>query len=99
MPVDPVLLRARALALLQDAEAIDGMKPYLIVHSHEYGESVYVGWGSKKPDETAAARLLDAEFEPDRGETIEIHDDLTLSELTGTAPASLIDCSLECSVA
>lgn len=36
-------LRTKALACLQEAQAIDGLKPYCIIHRHEYGTSAYLG--------------------------------------------------------
>ena len=58
-------LRVQALALLQQAQQLDGLKPFLIHHSHQYGTTGYLVWGTEEPDEVTAAKLLDSEYEPD----------------------------------
>jgi hypothetical protein len=76
-------MREQALGLLQMAQAIDGRRPYLVTHTHECGSSGYVIWHTHAPTEKQAAALLDAQFEPDRNESLTIEDNLTLRELTG----------------
>ena len=80
-------LRSQALACLQEAQAIDGLKPYCIIHRHEYGTSAYLGWFKKDPASKEAASILDTEFEPKRGEELSIEESFTLEELTGLSPA------------
>jgi len=39
-------MRKEALALLEKAESLDGLKPKIIMHQHEYGQSGYIGWSN-----------------------------------------------------
>lgn len=78
-------LRVQALALLQQAQQLDGLKPFFIQHNHEYGFSGYLVWGTEEPDEDTAAKMLDSEYEPAKQEGIDIHSDLTLEEIAGTS--------------
>ncbi len=82
---DPLALRQNALDLLKRASEIDGKKPFVVVHSHEYGETTYMHWSKGQPDEVAAANLLDSKYEPDRGESLLITDegDISLEALVG----------------
>jgi hypothetical protein len=83
-----LILRSKALALLQEAQALDGLKPFTVTHHHSYGASTYVLWAETQPSEDEAEAVLDAEFEPDRDETLEIEDNFTLEEMTGVATTS-----------
>lgn len=80
-------LRAQALALLEQAQAIDGLKPFVVMHDHEFGASGYVCWFDREPRQEEAEAILETEFEPDRGERLQV-DSLTLAELAGTAVSS-----------
>lgn len=83
-------LRAQAQGLLQEAQALDGLEPFKVTHQHECGASVYLVWSDDRPSEADACLVLDAEFEEDRNESIDIDIDtgLMLEEMTGVAPAS-----------
>lgn len=81
-------LRVQALGLLQEAQALDGLRLFVVTHHHEYGASVYLVWSDDSPSEEDACLVLDAEFEEDRNESIDIDPSLTLEEMTGVAPAS-----------
>lgn len=83
-------LREQAMALLRQAELLDGLKPYFIFHQHEYGGSAYLAWSTRPLREVDAASVLDCEFEPERGETLYVEDQLTLDELVGISPGSRI---------
>lgn len=78
-------LRTKALALLEEAATLDGLKPYSVTHRHEYGASTYLLWSLDEPDEDDAVKVLDADYEPDEGEELDIETSLTLEELTGVA--------------
>lgn len=78
-------LRTKALALLKEAATLDGLKPYGVTHHHAYGASTYLLWAAEVPNEDEATRVLDAEYEPDKDEEINIETSLTLEELTGVA--------------
>lgn len=85
-------MRNEALALLKKAEEVDGLKPYAIVHEHEYGASTYIGWCEREPTEEQAIAILDnndVDFEEDRGENLTICE-LTVDEMCGADPASVI---------
>lgn len=81
------MLRALAKSLLERAEQLDGLQPYVITHSHRFGQTVYTAWSAGAPNEQQMASLLEEEFEEDRGETLESHR-MEIAELTGTAPKS-----------
>lgn len=76
-------LREQARKLLQQANELDGLQPFLIIHEHDYGVSGYLAWSESRLSEKAAAEILDSEFEPDRGEVLHVLDDFTLEEITG----------------
>lgn len=78
-------LRNKALALLEEAAALDGLKPFSVTHRHEYGASTYLLWAPDAPDEDDAAKALDADYEPDKGEELDIETSFTLEELIGVA--------------
>ena len=84
-------LRTQALALLQQAAAIDGLKPFGVTHWHDSGASTYIVWATAAPGEAEASKVLESEFEPDQGERLEIEDAFTLDELTGVAVWTRID--------
>lgn len=80
-------LRAKALELLQRAESLDGLQPVVVIHSQQYGNTIYLGWTDSNNGmltEEQAESLLDSEFEEDLGESLTISNDLTLEELCGT---------------
>lgn len=80
-------LRTKALGLLQEAQALDGLKPFIVNHRHEYGSTSYMCWFNQEPTADEAADVLVCVFEPDRGEEINI-ESVTLDELTGVSLSS-----------
>lgn len=78
-------LRTTALALLEEAAALDGLQPFSVTHRHQYGASTYLFWAADAPDEDSAAKALEADYEPDKGEELDIEPSFTLEELTGVA--------------
>lgn len=87
---DPQILRAKAFALMKEAEAIDGLKPYLISHRHEFGMAGYIGWANTEVTTLMASSILDSPFEEGKGKFLSIEDRITLDELTGVLPSSLM---------
>ncbi|MHB8742037.1 MAG: hypothetical protein ACYC9L_02845 [Sulfuricaulis sp.] len=83
-------LRAQAQGLLEMAHAIDGRLPYLAIHEHAYGVSGYVLWHTRPPTQKQASAMLDAQFEPERGENLTIDASLTLVEVTGCGASHVI---------
>ncbi len=77
-------LRVQALALLQQAQQLDGLYPYLVHHSHEYNFTGYLVWASG-PDlsEEAAATVLESSFEPEKNESLDIESGISLEEIAG----------------
>lgn len=82
-------LRAQAQGLLDQAAAIDGLKPYCVVHEHEFGVSTYLIWHTTQLTQQMAEGLLDSEFEPERGEQLTVHEDFTSAELAGVGSAQV----------
>lgn len=87
-------LRARALALLQEARELDGLRPFAVTHRHKFGSSTYLLWAARTPQEHEAAAGLDADYEPDR-EELAIEEGLTLEQLAGVALESRLPSILE----
>ena len=85
-----LVLRAKALAALQEAAAIDGLKPFIVTHSHEYGASIYLVWASESLREENVNEALDCDYEPDRGEELCI-DAPPLEDLVGLTPSRRLD--------
>lgn len=83
--------RVQALGLMQQAHAADGLRPFVVTHMHRFGSSAYLVWAPEQPTEDQASRVLDAQFEPARLETLEIETNLLLEELCGVAVASRLD--------
>lgn len=81
-------LRTQAQALLEEAQALDGLKPYAVVHDHQYGVSCYLAWCDREPSQTQAESILDCEFEADRSESLHVLSDMTIAELCGVSLAS-----------
>lgn len=79
--------RMQAMALLREATDLDGLSAYAVHHRHEHGGSSYVLWSKNQPNEAEAQGVLDAPFEPDRGEDLAV-DTLTLEELVGISRVS-----------
>lgn len=80
-------LRAQALALLQEASSLDGLRPFVASHRHAYGDTTYMLWASRTPAQEDLSAILDAEFEPEKGECIVIEENLSLEAVAGTDPA------------
>ncbi|MBK6616450.1 hypothetical protein [Ottowia sp.] len=80
-------LRVQALALLQQAQELDGLHPFLIHHSHQYIGTSYLVWAQTEPDEETAAKMLDSQYEPEKNEGLHIESGVTLEEIAGTSVA------------
>ena len=88
---DPAILRSQALALMREAQSIDGLRPFLVIHEHKGGGTPYIAWATSEPTVEQAASILESEFEPEREEFLTVDDSLRLEEMTGTAPSSIIE--------
>lgn len=85
---ESLVLRTQALGLLQQAEAIDGLKPYIVMHEHRFGISGYMAWHYRELNEADASSVLDEEFEEERGEVLTIESNVSLEELTGVSTSA-----------
>lgn len=83
--VQALVLRQQALTLLRQAAEIDRLHPFMVVHRHAYGASAYTLWATDMPRQEDAERVLDEQFEPHRGEKLDVFDDTTLEALTGVS--------------
>lgn len=79
---DPDILRAQALALLDEAQSIDGLKPYFALHEHQFGETPYLVWAKDNPGEKASV-LFEEDFEPDAGDSVSVYEGFELQTLVG----------------
>lgn len=77
-------LRIQALALLQQAQQIDGLSPFLITHRHQYGHTGYLVWASEEPTEKVASKMTDSQFEPELVETLDVESMISLEQIAGT---------------
>ncbi|MBN3776884.1 hypothetical protein G3O06_04775 [Burkholderia sp. Ac-20345] len=82
---DAVKLRRQAADLLRRAATVDGLQPFLITHRHNFGATAYIGWFKASPNEQEAASILDAKFEPERDEELNVESNVTVEDLTGTS--------------
>lgn len=85
-----LMLRAKALALLQQAEALDGLRPFMVIHEHDAGTAGYLAWNHDVPSEKEASAVLTSEFEVDREEVLTVVSDVTLDEIVGVALSARI---------
>lgn len=77
-------LRVQALALLQQAQQLDGLYPYVVHHSHEYAFTGYLIWApGPELSEEAAASVLESSFEPEKNESLDIESGVSLEEVVG----------------
>lgn len=88
-------LRREALGLLKMAQALDGLQPHVVMHSHEYGDTSYIAWGGKDLSEEEAMSILESEFDEDRGESLIVDDGISLEEMSGVSPMSQIPAGLD----
>ena len=88
-------LRVQALALLQEAQQLDGLKPFTVTHMHAYGDSTYLLWAESVPDEAQAELVLDCEFEPELNESLIVEGHFRLEEMAGTSSTSRLPDILE----
>lgn len=80
-------LRALAHALLARAHEIDGLRPYVVTHSHRHGETYYTTWSATPPTEEQMAALLVEPYEPERNESLGYFG-MAIADMAGTlAPA------------
>lgn len=89
LPDASLNLRARALKLLREAEAIDGLKPFTILHEHRFGKTEYLAWSKESPNKEQAALVLEEKFEPDT-EGLTVMDSPTLADLVGLSESRRI---------
>lgn len=76
-------LRQQAVELMKQAQSLDGLMPFLVVHHHEYGASTYLTWNDTLLSEEMAAQVVGSDYEPDKEESLDIFYDLTIEDLTG----------------
>lgn len=81
-------LRTQALAILQEAQQLDGLKPYTVTHSHCAGNSTYIIWATSMPSEEQAKTVLDSAFEPWRDEHLTVEGHHFLDDVAGTSVTS-----------
>jgi len=75
--------RVQALALLEEAAALDQLKPFAVTHRHRFGESTYLCWSAWTPSEEEAASICDGGFDPELDEYLSIEETFTLEEMAG----------------
>nr|WP_314710554.1 hypothetical protein [uncultured Comamonas sp.] len=88
-------LRTQALAMLQEAQQLDGLKPYTVTHTHDAGCSTYVIWAESMPSEEHAKSVLDCEFEPWRDEYLSVEGHHFLDDMAGASVTSRLPDILE----
>jgi hypothetical protein len=83
-------LRAEALRLLQVAQTIDAMGPYLVTHTHADGADKYILWACKLPTVQEAVDQLPLIYAPELGETVEIEPSFSLEDFTCMYPNRML---------
>jgi hypothetical protein len=85
-------MRALAHALLVRAQDVDGLRPYVVTHSHRHGETFYTTWSATPPTEEQMAALLVEGYEPERNESLGYFG-MAIADMAGTlAPAQPGSC-------
>lgn len=74
-------LRRQALALLQQAEKLDALKPYVIRHEYQWGEEERLVWAAAEPSHEAAKKSVG--FQEWQNERVLVQQCFPLEELTG----------------
>jgi hypothetical protein len=83
-----LVLRTKAMMMLEEAHGLDGLQPFVVMHTHHGGESAYMVWAHDEPKKEAEiAAVLDCDFDHD-SETLAIENGFTLAEITGVSPSS-----------
>jgi len=82
--------RKEAAASLAEAIRLDMLKPFIITHQHQYGESAYIHWSASTPSSEEAERILESKYEPSLGESLFIESQVQVHELAGTHPDTTI---------
>lgn len=84
-------LRKEALSLLREAQAIDGLKPYFIIHEHRFGTDGHIRWSDKELQQDEIESSLEGAFDADREETLTVSNSFELDDLTGVSPLVRVD--------
>ena len=87
---DSQKLRADALRLLQQAQLMDSMGPYLVTHTHAGGFDSYILWACGLPTIQEAIDQLPLIFEPELGETVVIQPSFALEDFTCMYPNRML---------
>ena len=82
--VEAMELRRQALALLQQAEKLDSLKPYVIRHEQQWGEEERLVWAAAEPTHEAAKKSVG--FQELQNERVLVQQCFQLEELTGADP-------------
>lgn len=77
-------LRRQALALLQEAEGLDSLKPYVIRHEHRWGEEERLVWAAAEPSHEAAKKSVG--YQEWQNEVVTVQQCFPLEQLTGADP-------------
>jgi hypothetical protein len=79
-------LRIQALALLNQAHALDGLRPFLGIHSHRHGEDEQFMWAPEAPSQEELKVVFREGYESGRNESLESEAIRDLDVLVGVAP-------------
>jgi hypothetical protein len=77
-------LRRQALALLQQAEKLDSLKPYVIRHEQQWGDEERLVWAAAVPSHEAAKKSVG--FQEWQNERVLVQQCFPLEQLTGADP-------------
>ncbi len=83
-------LRAEALRILQQAQSMDNMGPFLVTHTHSGGFDSYILWASELPTVQEAVDQLPLIYEPDLGDTVRIEPSFSLEDFTCMYPNRML---------
>jgi len=88
-------LRTHAIALLQQAQEIDGLRPFSVTHNHRHGSSTYMLWAHELPRNEDAALVTQGEYDGESNETLDIETYFDLEEICGVSVTSRLPALLE----
>ncbi|PRD92271.1 hypothetical protein C6P88_16570 [Burkholderia contaminans] len=82
---EAMVLRVKALGLLQQAEAVDALKPFVVLIGHGDETTACLAWNHNEPSRKEVEALLGGELGAHRGHRVLVESKVTLEEIAGVA--------------
>ncbi|MBR8291223.1 hypothetical protein [Burkholderia cenocepacia] len=82
---EAMVLRVKALGLLQQAEAVDALKPFVVLIGHGDETTACLAWNHNEPSRKEVEALLGGELGTRCGHRVLVESKVTLEEIAGVA--------------